>query len=281
MNRDEGDAIGRAAGAIDRAGALLIGAGAGMGVDSGLPDFRGPEGFWRAYPAAERLGLSFAQLAHPRWFRDDPALAWGFYGQRRNLYRSTVPHIGFAILQRWSQRMPAGAFVFTSNVDGHFQHAGFPSDRIVECHGALERLQCMARCGIGIFGAEAGPIAVDSASLRASPPLPSCPFCGALARPNILMFGDWDWDPNVTDAQQSRFDRWLNALDGLPLAVIECGAGLAIPTVRLLSEEVALRAGSPLIRINPRDADVPPGQIGLALGSLEALEAIDRRLGPP
>ncbi|HVT79086.1 MAG TPA: NAD-dependent protein deacetylase, partial [Phycisphaerae bacterium] len=70
--------LGRAAHAIANAHALLITAGAGMGVDSGLPDFRGPEGFWKAYPAYRHLGLGFAQLANPRWFQDDPALAWGF-----------------------------------------------------------------------------------------------------------------------------------------------------------------------------------------------------------
>ena len=58
--------------------ALLIGAGAGMGVDSGLPDFRGNQGFWKAYPPYQKLGLDFVSLANPRWFRDDPSLAWGF-----------------------------------------------------------------------------------------------------------------------------------------------------------------------------------------------------------
>src|SRR5438445_8809587 len=89
----------RAAGAIARADALLIGAGAGMGVDSGLPDFRGTEGFWNAYPPFRKLGLSFVDLANPRWFRSDPELAWGFYGHRLNLYRATQPHAGFELLR--------------------------------------------------------------------------------------------------------------------------------------------------------------------------------------
>src|SRR5690348_10067591 len=77
----------QAARAIADADAMLIAAGAGMGVDSGLPDFRGPEGFWRAYPAFAALGLRFEEVANPSWFRRDPALAWGFYGHRLNLYR--------------------------------------------------------------------------------------------------------------------------------------------------------------------------------------------------
>ena len=64
---------------------LLVAAGAGMGVDSGLPDFRGNEGFWKAYPPLAKLGIQFEEMANPRWFRDDPRLAWGFYGHRFNL----------------------------------------------------------------------------------------------------------------------------------------------------------------------------------------------------
>src|ERR1700737_4431496 len=107
------DTIRRAAGAIGEAGALLIGAGAGMGVDSGLPDFRGDQGFWKAYPPFEKLGLRFTDLARPRWFRDDPELAWGFYGHRLNLYRATPPHPGFDILRRWGQERTHPTFVYT------------------------------------------------------------------------------------------------------------------------------------------------------------------------
>ena len=77
-----------------------------MGVDSGLPDFRGHQGFWDAYPPYARLGLRFTDLASPRWFASDPAFGWGFYGHRRNLYRETTPHPGFDVLRRWCGRMP-------------------------------------------------------------------------------------------------------------------------------------------------------------------------------
>ena len=109
--------------------ALLIGAGAGMGVDSGLPDFRGTQGFWKAYPAYAKLGLDFASMANTQWFQKDPEFAWGFYGHRLGLYRTTVPHAGFGLLRAWASRMKHGAFVFTSNVDGQFQRAGFPRRR--------------------------------------------------------------------------------------------------------------------------------------------------------
>jgi NAD-dependent SIR2 family protein deacetylase len=186
---------------------LLIGAGAGMGVDSGLPDFRGAHGFWRAYPPYAKLGLDFAALADPRWFRDDPELAWGFYGHRLGLYRRTRPHRGFRILRRWADCMPGGWFVYTSNVDGQFQRAGFDPDRVVEDHGAIDRMQCTGDCGVGVFPADGYTVRVDGATMRAVGPLPACPSCGALARPNILMFGDRDWDPSRADAQRSRLGK--------------------------------------------------------------------------
>src|SRR5215471_9978885 len=101
MSPDVDMAVEAAARAIESADALLIGAGAGMGVDSGLPDFRGNEGFWKSYPPLKKLGLSFVNLANPHWFRSDPELAWGFYGHRQALYRTTRPHAGFAILRKW------------------------------------------------------------------------------------------------------------------------------------------------------------------------------------
>ena len=96
----------RAARALHDAEALLVMAGAGMGVDSGLPDFRGDAGFWRTYPPFAKLGLRFVDLASPRWFADDPELAWGFYGHRLNLYRATAPHGGFATLLGWARAKP-------------------------------------------------------------------------------------------------------------------------------------------------------------------------------
>jgi NAD-dependent SIR2 family protein deacetylase len=275
MNTEQ--VLDRAAELIATADALVIGAGAGMGVDSGLPDFRGPQGFWRAYPPYERLGLNFVDLANPQWFVDDPELAWGFYGHRMGLYRRTEPHEGFAILRRWAERMPRGGFVFTSNVDGHFQHAGFDLDRIVEVHGTLVAMQCLDECGIGIFPSEPFAVAIDEETMRAIPPLPACPRCGAVARPNVLMFGDWGWDSSRTDPQHRRLDSWLRALDGERLVIVELGAGRAVPTVRITCEEIARRCRGTLIRINPREPDVPAGHLSLPRGALDALRTIDQR----
>ncbi len=285
MDSTTSDSIERAAQALAAADALLIAAGAGMGVDSGMPDFRGGAGFWQAYPAAQRLGLQFEELANPRWFVEDPALAWGFYGHRLNMYRETQPHAGFARLKAWGERLAKGAFVYTSNVDGQFQRAGFAEDRILECHGSIHHLQCVDGCGQPLWPVTSG-VAVDLETLRAAAPLPACPRCGGLARPNILMFGDYAWDSSRSAGQEHPYGDWLQDLRRTKgkLVVVECGAGKAIPTVRLQAQRVARELGGLLVRINLRDGEVPAGQVSLAMGASAALSAIDDRLreiGPP
>jgi NAD-dependent SIR2 family protein deacetylase len=270
----------RAADAVAAAGALLVTAGAGMGVDSGMPDFRGPEGFWRAYPAYRSLGLRFEQMANPQWFDRDPGLAWGFYGHRMMLYRRTRPHDGFSILKRWGAGKPHGAFVFTSNVDCHFQRAGFERDRVVECHGTLEYFQCSKQCGAGLFPSEAVGVDVDPETFRATGALPACPRCGALARPNVLMFGDWGWDSSLAAQQEERLAEWTWRVRAAraPLVVVELGAGTGVPTVRMASERAAAEPGTTLIRINVREPLVPAGHVGIAQGALAALTAVDEIL---
>jgi NAD-dependent SIR2 family protein deacetylase len=264
----------RCARLIARAQGLLVTAGAGIGVDSGLPDFRGSEGLWRAYPALQRAGLRFHDIACPDAFGADPRLAWGFYGHRLKRYRDTVPNAAFAILQAIAKRLPYGAFVFTSNVDGQFQRAGFDPDRICECHGSIHHLQCLARCGDAIWPAYGFLPEVDMAACRLSSPLPRCPVCHGVARPNILMFGDDGWVDVRTRAQDARLSAWLSAVDHL--VVIEIGAGTAIPTVRLFGE----LQHSPLIRINPHDARTrTEGDVSLPVTGVEAMREIAAALG--
>lgn len=269
--------IQRAAEAIARAEALLITAGAGIGVDSGLPDFRGNEGFWRAYPPFKARGLSFIDMASPEWFSRNPAVAWGFYGHRLHLYRDTRPHDGFAVLAKWAARLNGESFVFTSNVDGQFQRAGFDDDRVVECHGSIHHLQCASPCHQGLWEADGTFVTVDAATFEAAEPLPRCASCGGMARPNVLMFGDWGWVHHRTSAQERRFMQWLDEHAGPGLVVVEMGAGTAIPTVRMTSEQ-AVRRGGVLIRINPREPQVPSNQIGISGPAMATLQAIDAQL---
>jgi NAD-dependent SIR2 family protein deacetylase len=263
----------RAAEALRSAEVLVIGAGAGMGVDSGLPDFRGDQGFWKAYPPFERLGISFIDAANPEHFEADPAFGWGFYGHRLALYRATVPHAGFAILRRWAKDRRLPSFVYTSNVDGQFQKAGFAPDRIVEVHGSIHHLQCTTPCSAAIWKCTA-TVEVDEATMRARNVL-RCPRCGAVARPNILMFGDVSWLSERAEAQQRRFEEFLTEHRGRRVVAIEMGAGTAIPSVRTRSDRIARLPGATLVRINPREPQAGPGAISIPCGAREGLEAID------
>jgi len=99
-----------------------------------------------------------------------------------------------------------------------------------------------------------------------------------MARPNILMFWDMNWVSAETRAESARYAAWLEALSGARLAIVECGAGEAVPTVRYESESTAARYDGALIRINPREPEGPPGTISLRCSALEGLTAIAARL---
>ncbi|WP_242361558.1 Sir2 family NAD-dependent protein deacetylase [Anaeromyxobacter sp. SG17] len=265
-----------AAAALRSAGALVVTAGAGMGVDSGLPDFRGDRGFWKAYPPYERLGISFVDAANPVHFEADPAFGWGFYGHRARLYRETAPHPGFALLLRWSERLGLPCFVVTSNVDGQFQKAGFPAEQVLEVHGSIHHLQCTEPCCGAIWPNEED-VAVDATTMRAQR-IPRCLRCRGVARPNILMFGDGAWLSSRTDAQADRFEAWLDERGEARLVILELGAGTAVPTIRWHSERLGARPGATLVRVNPREPEVRPPHLSIASGAREALERIDAAL---
>lgn len=248
-----------------------------MGVDSGLPDFRGENGFWRAYPALRIDGIGFQDIANGAAFRTHPIRTWGFYGHRLNLYRQTVLHEGYNILRRWASMKEHGAFVFTSNVDGHFQKAGFAGNRILECHGSIHFLQCSRDCSHDVWSADEFYPEVDEGECVLTSPLPRCPKCGRIARPNILMFDDWHWFDTHVRRRRLRLEAWLLSVERL--VVVEVGAGRAIPTVRNMSE----RNGPRVIRINTDESAIDPktgiGLRGPALDVLSELDVMIKNLG--
>jgi len=270
--------IERAAAAIEEADALIILAGAGMGVDSGLPDYRGNAGLWKEHPYLKELGLTFERAANPELFANDPELAWRFYGQRQKLYRETKPHRGFDLLRQWGESKTHGYFVYTSNVDGHFQFAGYPSDRIVECHGNIHRHQCCEPCHDQVWLDTLDEW--ESEKLSDELPVFYCPECNKVARPNVMMFNDWDWIREPTAAQFARFEPWISMLqqERECVAIIEIGAGTTLPAVRYLSELLLSTLTGRLIRINLREAEGSDDTLSIPLSSLEALERIEHTL---
>lgn len=254
--------------------ALLITAGAGMGVDSGLPDFRGTEGFWKAYPIIKELGYKFEEMATPSWFHEKPELAWAFYGHRLNLYREIIPHEGFQLLKEFGEKLKYGYGVFTSNVDGQFQKAGFKEECIYEIHGSIHHFQCSNNCSRNIWEAPIAKIKIDEARFEAQS-IPTCPSCGKVARPNILMFSDGGWIHDRQYKQETYLNKWLDNLleQKARLLIIEIGAGKAIPSIRHLSEHIKKKHQARFYRINPRESENKFGE-SIPLGGLEGIREV-------
>lgn len=260
---------------IAEADAVIITAGAGMGVDSGLPDFRGDQGFWKAYPPLKDKDLGFTDIANPQWFFDDPKLAWAFYGHRLKLYNKTEPHAGFAMLRELCAQKNENYFICTSNVDGHFAKAGFNKDKIYEVHGSIHHAQCIHNDDGMIWSMCESSVEVDEAKFIATK-MPVCPECGCVSRPNIMMFYDHEFNSKRTLAQRKRYEAWLEQNKDSRFVLIELGAGLAVPTIRNFGEKFVKRSKkATLIRINPRDNYISE-YIGISLkcGALDGLRQI-------
>lgn len=270
------DKIQLAATWVAQSDVLIITAGAGMGVDSGLPDYRGNKGFWNAYPLYERLGIDYVRIANPAHFRKDPAFSWGFSGHCEDLYRRTVPHLGFQLILDWIKRYQLDYFVETSNVDGHFQKAGFAEEKVLEIHGAHSHLQCLENCA-GHIWENQEVVPVDLSTMRAKR-IPKCPICKGIARPNVLMFGDVGWVADRTNAQKERYADFLETNEGKNIVVIEMGAGTLIASIRHGSESLAHYYGAKVIRINPKQPFIPEPHIGLKGGALEMLLNMEMHL---
>lgn len=242
------EALSLAAEMIYQSDSIIIAAGAGMGADSGLPTFRGNDGFWKAYPALGEAQFNFQSIACPDAFYSHPLLAWGFYAHRLSLYRETQPHAGFDLLKKWGEQKTHGTAVFTSNVDGQFQKASFSPDLIDECHGSIHYLQCLKPCCSDIWPAdEFIPVVDEKLCLLLNEP-PRCPHCGGLARPNIMMFGDYGWIEAREITQSQQLQAWLKTVS--KPVIIEIGAGMAIPSVRFFSQQICQKFDAFLVRIN-------------------------------
>eukprot|EP01084_Bolivina_argentea_P066722 121642_1 len=308
----------QAAQAISEADAVYITAGAGMGVDSGLPDFRSNKGFWKAYPPLQKLNIKFTDMANPQWFDTKPNIAWGFYGHRLKLYESTIPHNGYKMLLEMANTCPYGYFVYTSNVDGHFFKAGYDRYKVVECHGSIHYLQCTdGSCmtcqqidnGTGIISIQKlcelngidyknewlNNLQIDENTFTVTDDMiPKClmKFIGKkcfigndiIARPNILMFGDYGFKTERVYEQYQRLEDWKRELrlnKAKNICVIEMGAGSAVPRVRYDSESAASwDMVNTFIRINisPSESNInttlPANKIELPFGALFAIQSI-------
>src|SRR5690348_8770094 len=211
---------------VRSARAVTVLTGAGISTDSGIPDFRGPQGLWTTNPGAEKLSTYQAYVSDPavrrrswRARRDHPA--WRAEPNRA--------HVALADLARSGQVTS----VITQNIDGLHQKAGTPADRVIELHGTMFSVVCVS-CG------DRSPMAGALARVEAGEEDPACTRCGGILKSATVMFGQ-ALDPGVL----ARAGQAAAACD-LFLAV---GSTLTVEPAASLCG-VAAAAGAALVIVN-------------------------------
>jgi len=223
---------------------VTIMTGAGVSAASGVPTFRGPGGLWRSFRPEE--------LATPEAFRRDPRLVWEWYDWRRGVIAECDPNTAHRTIASWTQR--AGCTLITQNVDGLHERAG--ARDVVRFHGSIWDLRCAEGCR------EAPPVWEDrTVPLEVLPP--RCAWCGGLARPAVVWFGE-PMDPAVLTRCQR---------------ATACDLFLSIGTSSVVYPAAALvhaakAAGAFTVEINP-EATGASAEVDLAI-ALPAEEALAR-----
>lgn len=157
-------------------GRIAVLTGAGISTDSGIPDFRGPDGVWTRDPDAERYSTIEHYLADPelrvrawQWRMTNPA--W-----------TAVPNAGHRALVDL-ERAGRLELLVTQNIDGLHLAAGSDADRVVEVHGTMRSARC-------VRGDWRGPTVEVLDRVRAGEPDPPCPVCGGILKTSTVFFGE-------------------------------------------------------------------------------------------
>lgn len=168
---------------------LLFLTGAGISAESGIPTFRGPEGYWQIGSKNYRP----TELATFSAFRAMPSEVWGWYLYRRGICLNAEPNPAHEALVRLEAAIGDRFHLITQNVDGLHLRAGHDPARVYRIHGDLHFFRCAANCAPETHpipedlgpGWEKGrlPLAFELDRLR-------CPRCGALGRPHVLFFDE-------------------------------------------------------------------------------------------
>ena len=166
--------------------------GAGISTESGIPDFRGPQGVWTKNPKAERLSNIEHYMADPEVRR----LAW----QSRLDHPAwhAAPNAGHRALVELERRGTLHALI-TQNIDGLHQQAGHAADAVIEVHGTMREVLCMA-CGWR------GPMGLALDRVRAGEEDPTCEQCGGILKSATISFGQ-PLDPRVIDRAMRAAER--------------------------------------------------------------------------
>lgn len=158
---------------------ILVITGAGVSAESGIPTFRGTDGYWR--------NLDPMKLATPEAFARDPQLVWEWYRDRRRRIRAAQPNAAHEAIVKLAEHAHEFLLV-TQNVDDLHARAGLPPDKMTQIHGDIFVTRC-SRCDF---------FKHEQEQQKGDADLPRCPQCGALMRPGVVWFGE-QLDPGKVD----------------------------------------------------------------------------------
>ena len=167
--------IERARELVEGAKRIVVLTGAGISTDSGIPDFRGPQGVWTRNPKAERL-------SDIRYYVSDPEvrrLSW--QSRLEHPAWTAQPNAGHLALVELERRGKLHALV-TQNIDGLHQRAGNTAERVIEVHGNLHKAVCLS-CGWR------GPMQAVLERVRAGDEDPQCETCNGILKSDTISFG--------------------------------------------------------------------------------------------
>src|SRR5918996_3946942 len=200
--------------------------GAGISTESGIPDFRGPQGVWTKDPKAERLSTLQAYMSD----RDVRVEAWRF--RLRHPAWAASPNAGHHALAQLERKGNLQTLV-TQNIDGLHQRAGTSPEILIEIHGTMREVVCM-RCS------ERAPMEAALARVRAGEADPPCRSCGGILKSATVSFGQ-----SLVAEDLVRAEKAARGAD-LFLAL---GTTLTVYPVAYLPQ-AALEAGAPLVIAN-------------------------------
>lgn len=274
--------------ALAQCDALLIIAGAGMSVDSGIFTYRGTNGIWNRSIKIGSEMYRYDEISSLKMWKEYPELAWGFKANFYNMMRQAEPHTGYyKLLDYVTNKKNNNYFICTSNIDNYFERAGFNKDKIYEVHGTMKLLQCMdKKCATrnGVIECTESHIpSIDNETFIGSN-LPPCPYCSNILRPNVSMFGDYDFYGKPYEFAKKKMEQWLqeNEKKQSKLVILEIGCGINPHSLRMnkgkmMSGEWKLPKITNLtkmIRLNPDDEDPEHDCIHVHMGSKQGIQLL-------
>ncbi len=210
---------------------VVVLTGAGISTESGIPDFRGPDGVWTKNPAAEKT----ANLEHYMGSREVRVQAWR--NRVEGKYFTAEPNEGHRALVAIEQRLgPAFDTLVTQNVDGLHHAAGSDPARVIEIHGNVREVKCL-----GCDWRADMQVALDR--VRAGEEDPECPECGDILKSATISFGENLVAADLERAQQAALRADVFLALGTSLGVYPAAA---LP-------EFAARRGARLVIFNAQD----------------------------